>query len=279
MPEVKALGELTGPLLVFGGPYSNLQATQAMKAVARQRNIPPEHVFCTGDTVAYCGDPYETLELIREWGVNVVKGNCEASLAADAPDCGCGFEEGTTCSLLSVDWYRFASSQVSTEQKHWMEQLPSRITLSCAGHSIALIHGGLEQINQFFFPSTPREVKRQEHSKSGADIVIGGHSGIPFGDTFSEGAWLNTGVIGLPANDGTKDGWYLLLETAEHGLKASWHRLIYNAEKASQTMKDVGLCGGYQEALLTGLWPSMEILPEHEKSVRGEPINLAAISL
>ena len=43
MPEVKVLGELTGPLLVFGGPYSNLQATQAMKAVARQRNIPPEH--------------------------------------------------------------------------------------------------------------------------------------------------------------------------------------------------------------------------------------------
>ena len=133
MPEVKALGELNGPILVFGGPYSNLQATQAIKAVAEERNIPPAQVFCTGDTVAYCGEPFETVDLIREWGVHVVKGNCEESLATDAPDCGCGFEEGTTCSLLSVDWYRFARRQVSTEQKQWMEQLPSRITLSCAG--------------------------------------------------------------------------------------------------------------------------------------------------
>ena len=137
MPEVKALGELTGPLLVFGGPYSNLQATQAMKAMARERNIPPEHVFCTGDTVAYCSDPYETVELIREWGVHVVKGNCEASLAADALDCGCGFEEGTNCSLLSVDWYRFASSQVSTEQHQCLQHLPPRTTLRRAGHPTA----------------------------------------------------------------------------------------------------------------------------------------------
>jgi predicted phosphodiesterase len=279
MPEVKALGEVKAPLLIFGGPYSNLQATQVMKAVAKERGIPPKNVFCTGDTVAYCGEPFETVELISEWGVHVVKGNCEESLSTNALDCGCGFEEGTTCSLLSVEWYRFASSQVSTEQKQWMELLPSRITLSCAGRSIVLIHGGLEQVNQFFFPSTPREVKAQELSKSGADVVIGGHSGIPFGETFEEGAWLNSGVIGMPANDGTRDGWYLLLETDDHGLKASWHRLKYEAEKTSQTMKEAGLCGGYQEALLSGLWPSMDVLPDHEKSLLGVPITLSEITL
>lgn len=279
MSTVKQLGELRGPLLIFGGPYSNLQATQAMKAVAEDLGIPAQNAFCTGDIVAYCGEPFETVELIRDWGVQVVMGNCEESLVSEAPDCGCGFEAGTTCSLLSVGWYRYAQGQVTAEQKQWMQRLPSRIDLSLAGRSIALVHGGVSQINQFFFPSTAEKVKAQELALAKVDVVVGGHSGIPFGDKVGDGAWLNSGVLGMPANDATADGWYLILEEENAALKARWHRLAYDAPKASQVMKDVGLCGDYQEALLTGLWPSMDILPEQEKSQRGVPIARPTLTL
>jgi predicted phosphodiesterase len=279
MSTVKQLGELRGPLLIFGGPYSNLQATQAMKAVAEDLDIPAQNAFCTGDIVAYCGEPFETVELIRDWGVQVVMGNCEESLVSEAPDCGCGFEAGTTCSLLSVGWYRYAQGQVTAEQKQWMQRLPSRIDLSLAGRSIALVHGGVSQINQFFFPSTAEKVKAQELALAKVDVVVGGHSGIPFGDKVGEGAWLNSGVLGMPANDATADGWYLILEEENAALKASWHRLTYDAPKASQVMQEVGLRGDYQEALLTGLWPSMDILPEQEKSQRGVPIARPTLTL
>jgi len=262
MSTVKQLGELRGPLLIFGGPYGNLQATQAMKAVAEHLGIPVQNTFCTGDMVAYCGEPFETIELIRDWGVHVVMGNCEESLVSDAPDCGCGFEAGTTCSLLSVDWYRYAQGQVTAEQKQWMQRLPARIDLSLAGRAIALVHGGVSQINQFFFPSTSENIKAQELSQAKVDIVIGGHSGIPFGHKVGDGAWLNCGVLGMPANDATTDGWYLIMQVEDAVLKARWHRLAYDAPKAAQVMMDVGLCGDYQEALLTGVWPSMDILPE-----------------
>lgn len=32
---------VTGPLLVFGGPYSNLEATEEILAEARRRAVPP----------------------------------------------------------------------------------------------------------------------------------------------------------------------------------------------------------------------------------------------
>ena len=48
------------------------------------------------------------------------------------------------------------------------------------------------------------------------DGVVCGHSGIPFcrlleGDKRGRGArlWLNAGVIGMPANDGTARSWQL----------------------------------------------------------------------
>ncbi len=51
------LGCLTGPVLVFGGPYSNLAATQAMRQQAEDLAIPPNRVICTGDLIAYCAEP------------------------------------------------------------------------------------------------------------------------------------------------------------------------------------------------------------------------------
>ena len=86
-PEMKIhdLGELEGEILVFGGPYSNRQATEALLDVAR--DIPVRNVICTGDVVAYSGDPMGTVDAIRDHGMTVVAGNCERQLAARALDC------------------------------------------------------------------------------------------------------------------------------------------------------------------------------------------------
>ena len=82
-------------ILIFGGPYSNLQATQAVLAEASRRNIPGHRVICTGDVVAYGADPKACVDLVRDAGIGVVMGNCEEQLAADAADCGCGFAPGS----------------------------------------------------------------------------------------------------------------------------------------------------------------------------------------
>jgi len=82
------LGELSGPVLVFGGPYSNLEAARAIRAEAARLGVPPARTICTGDVVAYCADPGATVALVRDWGIAVVMGNVEESLGAGAGDCG-----------------------------------------------------------------------------------------------------------------------------------------------------------------------------------------------
>ncbi len=75
------LGQLPSPLMLFGGPYSNLPATTALIGESQRLGIPPGQVICTGDIVAYCGNPEETVSLVRDWGCHIVMGNCEESLA------------------------------------------------------------------------------------------------------------------------------------------------------------------------------------------------------
>ncbi|WP_020675171.1 metallophosphoesterase family protein [Geopsychrobacter electrodiphilus] len=266
------LGPLNGPVLVFGGPYSNFAATLAMRQRAKELAIPPARVICTGDVIAYCAEPQETLQLIRDWGIAVVQGNCEESLGADAPDCGCGFDEGTTCSLLSVEWYQYATQRVSADERHWMQNLPKSLSFELAGKRVRVVHGGVRQINRFIFPSTPEAVKRKELVLAGSDVLIGGHSGIPWGEKIDNRAWLNSGVIGMPANDGSADGWYLLLSPESDNIRCSWRRLSYAADQSRHTMCNAGLQSGYAEALTTGLWPSMDVLPADERARRGDPI-------
>jgi predicted phosphodiesterase len=268
------IGQFKSPVLLFGGAYSNLQSTQALRAEAVRLGIPNDHVICTGDMVAYCADPVATLDLIRDWGIHVVMGNCEESLGGASADCGCGFEEGTTCSLLSVNWYRFALNQVRHDQQDWMLSLPRRLDFEMAGQRLTVIHGSVRSINQFIFPSTPNEVKSAELNYAQTDIIIGGHSGIPFGQSVANaGYWLNAGAIGMPANDGTSRGWYMLLNPTKASILASWHPLTYGAEGAAVSMEKNGLTQGYHQTLLNGLWPSMDVLPEAEREQRGIPMH------
>ncbi|MGC9271648.1 MAG: radical SAM protein, partial [Acidiphilium sp.] len=46
-----------GPVLIFGGNYSNLQASIALLDAARAHGIAPDHIICTGDIIAYGADP------------------------------------------------------------------------------------------------------------------------------------------------------------------------------------------------------------------------------
>jgi hypothetical protein len=115
MNDLPRVIKITGPLLVFGGPYSNLEATAAILAEACRRAIPSGNILCTGDLAAYCADPQAVIDLVRSAQIQVVMGNCEKSLATQAADCGCGFAEDSACAALSNEWYAFADRNIDAE--------------------------------------------------------------------------------------------------------------------------------------------------------------------
>lgn len=263
----------TGPLLCFGGPYSNLEATCAMRAEATRLGIAADRVICTGDIVAYCANPYETATEIRDWGCHVIKGNCEEQLARRANDCGCGFDDGSSCDLLSRAWYGYADAIITDDLRSWMQGLPETLVFELAGRTIRIIHGGVSQTNRFIFPSTPAVEKSAELGAANADVVIAGHSGIPFIEPIGQRIWFNPGVIGIPANDGTPDGWFgLITPEANARLCFALKRLPYDASGAATALNASGYAPPYAEALISGRWPAGDVLPSEEATATGHPL-------
>jgi hypothetical protein len=123
MPVIRA----DGPVICFGGPYSNLQATDALLGEARRLGLSPSRIVCTGDVVAYCADAAATVDLVMASGIAAIAGNCEESLAAESADCGCGFDEGTDCDLLARIWYAHAAREMTPRHRAW-DTPPCRTT-------------------------------------------------------------------------------------------------------------------------------------------------------
>ena len=265
--------EIDKRLLIFGGPYGNLTATRAIYEKAQQLQLAASQVICTGDLVAYCAEPQQTVDLIRDWGIAVVMGNCEESLGLNQPDCGCGFDPESVCSALSATWFEYASQHTDLDSREWMIQLPRCIDFEIRSYRFKVVHGSVSNISQFVFPSTSAQLKQQQITDANVEVVIGGHSGIPFGQKLGGKLWLNAGVIGLPANDGSSDGWYMLLDQDEGAWQASWHRLSYDAATSQRSTRVAGM-GEYARALGTGLWPSMDMLPAVERAQQGKRLQL-----
>lgn len=260
--KIADLGVLDGPVLIFGGPYSNLQATEALFARAEAMGIGPDAMICTGDLVAYCADPVATAERVLDAGVPVLKGNCEEQLASGAMDCGCGFDDGSTCSILSRGWYAHADASVGADLRARMGDCPDRIVFEHAGRRVAVIHGGASAINRFIWPNATDQGLQSEidvltTQVGPVDMVICGHSGLSFQRQVGDVLWLNAGVIGMPENDGDPATRYAVLRDG----RADLVRLPYDHVAARTAMIASGLVQGYHDALSTGFWPSEDVLP------------------
>lgn len=263
-----------GSVLVFDGPSSNLQATQALFSEADRLGIGPENIICTGDIVAYCGSPRETVDLIREKGVTVIQGNCEQSIGNDSDECSCGYDPNSVCDLLSRQWHAYARTHLDDATKAWLRRLPRQMVLEIGGRRLAVVHGhfGALSPNLTFYPSTPRSRKASEIDAFGADGIIVGHTALPFVELVGTRLWLNTGNIGFPANDGTPRGWYSLIHEREEGLEIEIRALHYEYKTAVHVMRANGLDNAYADALETGVWPGMDGVPEPDRAGRGRPL-------
>lgn len=256
------LGARDDAMLIFGGPYSNMQATVALLEVANRRGIAAGHMICTGDVVAYCADPVPTVAALRASGAVVVAGNCEQQLAADAGDCGCGFAPGSTCDRLSAGWYAHAGAALDRDARDWMAGLPDIVLFRHQGLRCAVIHGGATDVARFVWPTDPDDVFRQEIAAIKAvcgpvDRVIAGHCGLAFTRQIDATLWINAGVIGMPPNDGAAHTRFAVMAGSDVQILP----LRYDYIAAQQAMRDAGLTQGYDSALSSGHWPSEDVLP------------------
>lgn len=261
-------------LIFFGGVYSNAEALKAFLELMDNEEVSMEHLFHSGDLLAYCSSPKIVIQLMKEKGINSILGNVEQQIVQDQSDCGCNFKEGSLCDTLSNQWYQFTKNQIDTDDKEYLSSFSDLIKIRYRQTNILLCHGSPNHISKYLFNSSSADEFYQTIDKSfnDIDIIISGHSGLPFCRFINEKLWINTGALGMPANDGTNRTWFVELSQEGTTIHYQLRSLIYDFKKEAELMRQNKLPEPYAKALETGLWPSLDILPEKEKNQTAIPI-------
>jgi len=269
---LKNIGKLKDTVLLFGGVYSNFQSLETMKEIAKDLKIPKHNIICTGDIVGYCADPEECVTSIKEWGIHTIAGNVEIQLREGLNDCGCDFNVDSRCDIFARQWYPYAQRKVSKSSVEWLQTIPEFIEFDFYGKKCVVVHGSYFNTSEFVFRSTSWEQKSPNFEKTDSDVIIAGHCGLPFHDVQNEKYWLNPGVIGMPANDGTTRVWYMLLKFENNEFTFEHHSFEYDHEETFARMLETELPISYAKTLTSGLWDNNDILPEEETAEQGRKL-------
>jgi hypothetical protein len=161
---------------------------------------------------------------------------------------------------------------VSEKSIEWLMPLPEFIEFTYYGKKCVVVHGSYFHTSDFMFRSTPWDKKAANFSSTKADVIIGGHCGLPFNDIKNGQVWLNPGVIGMPANDGTTRVWYMLLHPSDNGLRFTHESFVFDYEETFARMLEEELPIAYAKTLTSGLWDNCDILPDEETDEQGKAL-------
>jgi diadenosine tetraphosphatase ApaH/serine/threonine PP2A family protein phosphatase len=246
--------------------YSNHLALTAAVADAGRRGV--DAMLCLGDLGAFGPNPDKVFPILREHGIPVVRGNYDDSIARGLDDCQCGYTDPLDNHFARLS-YRYTFSKTSPENRGWMGSFAPELRFRLGNLGVLACHGSPRQANEFLWDSTtPTHFLDKLTTDHGADVVLGTHTGLHWQRHWGDGrAFVNVGALGRPANDGSTDVWYAVLEAEDRALKVEFVPVTYDHVALAREMREEDLPEQFVETILTGWWTTcLEILPAKERA-------------
>lgn len=251
-------------IAVFGGVYNNYRALAATLEDARRRQA--EALFCLGDLGGFGPYPDRVYPLLREAGVQVMRGNYDVSLAEGLEDCGCGYTDPRDNYYAALS-YAYTFRHTSAENKRWLRTLPDALRVRLGNYRLHMCHGSPRQVNEFLWESTtPDGFLTKLCRDYEAEVLLCTHTGIKWHRCLpNDRHAVNVGVIGRPENSGETHVWYTLL-TADPDLQVRFVPVPYDYEALARDMRQEQLPEAFVETIRTGWWTTcLEVLPGKER--------------
>lgn len=250
-------------IALFGGIYSNHMALAAALDDARRRGI--TRFYCLGDLGAFGPHPDKVFRLLTDNEVETVQGNYDNSIGYALADCQCGYTDPRDNYFAQLS-YDYTLANTSEAFRAWMRDLPGSIRFEQAGRRVLLCHGSPRQTNEFLWESsTPTHFLEKFCNDFEADVIAATHTGLHWQRALSGGRlFVNVGVLGRPANDGTPRVWYTVLGADARTVE--FVPVDYDHGALAAEMQAEGLPAEFIETILSGWWTTcLEVLPAKER--------------
>ena len=228
-------------MLVIADIHGNLDALDKVLDVAGE----VDKVLCIGDIVGYGAQPNESVDRVKDLKAVTVMGNHDLVAITNKVD---GFNR------YAVEAIHWTFNQLSISSKTYLANLPARMELNIEGHNIYLVHGSPDKpLTEYVYPPTASDTRIHHFlDLTQADILILGHTHIPFGLNIGERLIFNPGSVGQPRDNDPRAS-YAILEIVGDKVNVIISRVSYDIEQAATRIKEAKLPSILAERLFKGL--------------------------
>ena len=185
---------------LLGDIHGNHLALEAVLESAKIRQV--EKLLITGDVVGYYYKPKEVLNLLKEWDIELVRGNHEDMLERAISDSSYLTEIGKKYG----SGLRVAIEEFDIKTLKFFRNLKQKIVIKWPNLDIMLCHGSPWQTSQYVYPDVNEDVLNK-YLEFEADVFVQGHTHYPLFKKIKEKLIINPGSVGQPRNGAKGANW------------------------------------------------------------------------
>jgi predicted phosphodiesterase len=224
---------------ILGDIHANLEALEAVLEDAAKEKC--THYACLGDVVGYAANPKECMDIIRQMGCPVVKGNHDEYAAMD--------DECVNFRPIAADAIRWTRKQLPDEDRNWLRDLKFVRFVE----SFTIVHATLDMPQKWGYVMD-KLAAASSFSYQNTAVCFYGHThqpcafirdGVVKGGQFEKiriepgkKYFINVGSVGQP-RDGNPLAAYAIYDML--GNTITLRRLPYDIKKAQAKILAVGL--------------------------------------
>jgi putative phosphoesterase len=215
--------------------HANVVALAAVLEDMNDRGI--DRILSAGDVIGYYPYPNETIALFHERCIESIQGNHDRAVLSADP-----FHFNPSAAS-AVHW---TAQQLTQGSVDYLRKLPRRLGLDLDGVRVAIFHGAPFDDDYYLYEDEAQEFLL---SMAKCDLLVLGHTHVPFIRRFASGIIMNPGSVGQPRDD-DPDASYSIFDTETRKVKNI--RVSYDIEKVSARTREVGLPKSLAERLWHG---------------------------
>ncbi|MGL1934964.1 MAG: metallophosphatase family protein [Fibrobacterales bacterium] len=180
--------------------HSNFYALEAVYFDIRSRGI--DTIYCAGDIAGYYTLPNETIDLLKKMNAQAILGNHDFDILYRK------FKDPMSSSCPKVWNY----NNLSESSLEYLKSLPDFLNVEVEGKKIHICHGSPSSRTEYLHQNSlgaELAITSIEH-----DILICGHTHIPYHQSYGNKHIINSGSVGKPKN-GSPNATYVIVTVTD----------------------------------------------------------------
>lgn len=233
-------------IAVIADIHSNIDALEAVLKDIREKNA--DLTVCVGDLVGYSPFPNEVIDAIRSNNILTIMGNYDDAVGHMRIVCGCDYPDPKDAERAGISLH-WTITHTTEENLAYLASLPLQMTLTFEGKSVTFVHGSPRQLNEYLRENS--EAAAEVMSSFAGDILVCGHTHVPYYKAYGEKLLVNAGSVGKPKTGNPRAN-YVIINLSAAEVKLEIIEVPYDAEKAALAIEESGLPKEFAEMIRTG---------------------------